>query len=594
MHARLVQQLHQPQKRSGRRALYGSQTPKEYQFELSLRKGTAQNGGQTFWGWYKAWAKNGEDGLFDRYRKCGGDTRHTEELADFVTAVLEALTDQERPTLKSLHDSVLAAIANENARRHGLVVPMLSLPNRVGINYVRAQLARLGCSCYMVRSSGLDTAYRDMHALGVGIVTYRALERVEIDEYTIDLVLLMQLIGILKLLTPIERKVLGIDGGRRRVVISAAICVHTRCLLALQIVPEGISDPLRQTLEMIYHDKSSISDALGGRYSWPQGGAPEEVVLDRGPKYVSDEAYHILASLGITNIGSPAGKPWLKPFIERIFRTLHRSFLARLSGRTFGSIAERGENDPAARASLDLQEFLAWVVRWIVDGYHNEPHSGLGMTPRQAWEIATADCPPRQLTNREMRLAFGTSLTRTLGRHGLLVDTINYQNSVTEHLWLLRDGVQAEICYWGGDIGAIEVRTDKDEWATVTSADPQWIGKTDVDLRAHLATRPGVDPEAEAARLALIGEIDKRSLELKGIVRLLARPREAVDIAAAEAHFARFTDTAERRHLAGPAQPLFAGRVDVDAPALAEAGHLQSPNDGHGVAEIPDDKDLMD
>ena len=593
LHKRLVQELNTPTKRGLGRAMYGELSGQEpFVFELKVKGDDPATKGTSIYNWLRALKTKGESALFDAYRNCGGKAGHTEELCDFVTSVLDGLIDQERPSVSSLRDSVHAAIEHENAQRHVADIPLPSLANRVSPAFIRTQAARLGHAAMAIRSKGFDQAYRDMHALGIGITTLRALERVEIDEYTIDLTLLMRLTGIFKLLTQDEIRGFGLDGSAKRVVISAAIDVHTRCLLALQIVPQGISGTLKQTLEMVYTDKTSIADAMGCKYAWPQSGAPETVVLDRGAAYISDEAYHVMASLGITNIGCPAGKPWLKPYIERVFHTLHDQFLQRFSGRNFANVVERGENDPAARATLTLEEFLSWLVRWTVDGYHNHRHEGLGMTPMQAWKNATADMPVRQLTSREMRLAFGTRFNRKLGRHGLTLNRVDYQGAFLAQRWFDQGNENKEICYWHGDIGTLEVRADAGEWTTVTAKNEEWIGKTEADLREWLMKRREVDPEAEQTRLALIYEIDERSKALKAANGLFARPRTAGGIELTEAHFAQYTDTAESRHLAGPHRDLLEDMVDVDN-QVAPSSRQPSPA-AQASADLPDDDDLLE
>ena len=90
------------------------------------------------------------------------------------------------------------------------------------------------------------------------------------------------------LLSPGEQIALGLTGKPCRVVISAAIDVHTRCVVGMNIVPEKHRSPLRDTLEVIYLDKGSISDAAGYTHTWSQGGMVETIVLDRGSNYISD------------------------------------------------------------------------------------------------------------------------------------------------------------------------------------------------------------------------------------------------------------------------------------------------------------------
>ena len=146
-----------------------------------------------------------------------------------------------------------------------------------------------------------------------------------------------------------------------------------------------------------------------------------------------------------------------------------------------------------------------------------------------------------------------------------------------------------EVCYWHGDIGTIDVRSDAGEWETATAADERWIGKTEMDVREWLVSRRENDPEAEATRLELVYEMDQRSRSLKAMNGLLARPRDVDGVDQAEAYFAQHTDTAERRHLAGPHLGLLADEVEVPG---QETG--ASPLDAADTVGLPADDDLLE
>lgn len=511
--------------------------------------------GHTMWKWYWQWRINGDDGLFDNYRNCGKYDRYNNLTEAFACKILNTLWDLERPTIKSIVESIQAAIEAENERRERMPVPAEKL-KMVGYDYVLGLIKKHAPIDHAIRMRGWDKAYKDMHVLGMGIETFRALERVEVDEYTTDLFVLMENTGLFDHLPASIRNLIGLDGSAFRVTLSAAIDVHTRCLLALQIVPQALDRPLQHTLEMIYTDKSPIADAAGAKFGWPMAGAPEEIVLDRGAAYITDDAYDILAYLGITNIGAPAGKPWLKPFIERVFRTIHSDLLLRFSGRAFSNVVERGENEPAKRATLTLEAFLGWLVRWTVDAYHTRSHSALGMSPAQAWIKATKECPPRSLTSAEMREAFGVRKKRKLGRSGVRVDYIDYQTDEMMNLYLNSNVEDVEILRWDGDIGAISVRAGDGPWSTVTACDPMWIGKTDSDLRVWLSERARDDKDESAARRNFINNVNSESYRLKRLAGLISLPKTAADLAGEVARFSKFADTTERRRAAGEYREL--------------------------------------
>lgn len=110
------------------------------------------------------------------------------------------------------------------------------------------------------------------------------------------------------------------------------------------------------------------------------------------------------------------------------------------------------------------------------------------MSPAAAWDRACKACPPRSLTSTEMREVFGGKLRRKLSRTGLQVCNINYQSDALMQMFLREPGVEVDILCWDGDIGAISVRADRGPWMTVPASDERWIGRTDLDLRAELAT----------------------------------------------------------------------------------------------------------
>lgn len=550
--------------------------------------------GQTMWKWFQDWRRSGDDGLFDSYRNCGKYQRYDAETEAFVCNVLYTLLDQERPTIKSCAESVQAAISAENSRRERRETPERSLP-MVGYDYVLSCIKEQAPLDHSIRKAGWDKAYKDMHTIGVGVSTSRALERVEIDEYTVDLFVLMQATQLFDHLPLSIKNIIGLDGSPRRVTLSAAIDVHTRCLLALQIVPQGLTNPLKHTLEMIYTDKSPIADAAGAKFGWPMAGAPEEVVLDRGSHYITDDAYDTLACLEIINLGAPAGKPWLKPFIERLFRTIHTDLLLRFSGRAFSDVVERGENDPAARATLTLEVFLAWLVRWTVDAYHTRKHSALGMSPNQAWAKATNECAPRSLTSNEMREAFGTRLRRKLSRGGLRVFHIDYQADALMEKFLNSNAEYFEILRWHGDIGTISVRCDDGPWTTVPACDEVWIGKTDTDLRVWLKERAAENGAESAARRNFINAANEDSYSMKRLMGLISLPKTPAELSKDVERFMRHADTAERRHAAGPYRELLAG-LDDGTDFETEQHSFAEPieHNAHGPENDDSEEDSME
>ncbi|TDL84620.1 DDE-type integrase/transposase/recombinase [Meridianimarinicoccus aquatilis] len=580
----LAAQSRRQNKRGGARTQKAStETDRVVEFHQGFKSG------QTMWNWYWQWQADGDDGLFDKYRNCGNYKRHDDATDAFIVSVLNILWDQERATIKSMVESVQAAIDAENEQRERLPVPAAKM-NKVGYDYILSLIKEHAPLDHKIRKSGWNKAYKDLHTLGMGIETSRALQRVEIDEYTVDLFVLMQSTGLFDHLPTSIMQVLQLDGKARRVTLSAALDVHTRCFLALQIVPEGIENPLRHTLEMIYTDKNPIADAAGAKFGWPMCGAPETIVLDRGAAYITDDAYDVLASLGITNLGAPAGKPWLKPYIERVFRTIHNDLLLRFSGRAFSNVVERGDNDPANRATLTLEAFLVWLVRWTVDAYHTRTHSALGMSPNQAWERATRECEPRSLTSEEMREAFGVRARRKLTRQGLRVANIDYQADALMEKFLDSNAEYFDILRWDGDVGTISVRCDDGPWTTVPACEDRWIGKTDTDLRVWLQELAVTDDEERIGRRDFLNAANKESARLKQLMGLISLPKTPAELTKDVQRFMRHADTAERRHAAGSYSELLAD-IDTEVDVEAEQHIRENASEHVGLDRGSDDQE---
>lgn len=199
--------------------------------------------GQTMWKWYWDWKIDGDDGLFDNYRNCGSYKRYDDATDSFIERHLDMLWDRERPSYQSFFESVQAAIDAENERRERLPVPAPKL-KRPGYDYIVAKIKELAPIDHALRRKSRDQAYKDLHTLGMGVTTSRVLERVEVDEYTVDLFVLMRETGLFDHLPETIKQLIGLDGKPCRVTLSGAIDVHTRCFVALQIVPQGVESPL--------------------------------------------------------------------------------------------------------------------------------------------------------------------------------------------------------------------------------------------------------------------------------------------------------------------------------------------------------------
>lgn len=153
--------------------------------------------------------------------------------------------------------------------------------------------------------------------------------------------------------------------------------------------------------------------------------------------------------------------------IERLFQTCGTGLLPRLLGRTFSDVVERDGHPAEERACLGPEDLCFALVRWIVDIYHNTPHTGLGgRTPLRQWETDHADgnVPLRAAPDaRSKRLAFGIPLSRMATREGVTVLGVRYHSEALARSIVAKGPREIDLRWDAEDIGVIEACIDG-EW----------------------------------------------------------------------------------------------------------------------------------
>lgn len=297
--------------------------------------------GASVYRWHKKYKKHGHEALYDRQGDSGNQSgRYSKRELDFAKDIIEIRLNEERCDIQSIVTSIQSATREENRkilRNQGLGLQLKVL----GYNKIWHLIAQIAPVDHAIRTKGMEVAYKDLHCLGLGLQLTRPLERVEIDVYESDLMVFLDAVGAVGHLTDQEIQSMGLDGTPKRVRISAAIDVFTGCILALQIATSDTTDLALRTVEMIYLDKQPLADAVGALCPWNMRGHPEVIAFDRGNSYLGDDFYMRLAGAGITNLGVPAGKPFLKPWVESWFRGLGAGFLQRFHGRTLVTLLRR-------------------------------------------------------------------------------------------------------------------------------------------------------------------------------------------------------------------------------------------------------------
>ena len=112
---------------------------------------------------------------------------------------------------------------------------------------------------------------------------------------------------------------------------------------------------------------------------WRVTGIPATFYTDHGSDFTSHHLEQVSAELRMALVFSEPGMPRGRGKIERFFRTVNQQLLCGLPGYT-------PAGPPPAQGILTLSTLEAELQRFILDHYHQHPHSETGEPPQARWE----------------------------------------------------------------------------------------------------------------------------------------------------------------------------------------------------------------
>lgn len=251
-----------------------------------------------------------------------------------------------------------------------------------------------------------------------GFGNFRPLERLEFDEWKIDLQTLLVELDVWQKMTPLERAAVE----RSRLWVTVAMDTATRCVPGFKIHHrKPCGDTAVDVLELALTDKSGIADYIGAGCSYPYSGKVKSVLPDNGSAFRSTAFLVAANDAGAELLLPLAGAPRARAHLERAFRTFSNQALHWFRGRTFSDIVTKGDADPQAEANVCADAFAKGFFRYLIDEYHHTPHSGLGgETPHDAWMRLTKKYPVEPGPDlRRMRRIFGLEFRRKVDNLGI-------------------------------------------------------------------------------------------------------------------------------------------------------------------------------
>ncbi len=427
--------------------------------------------------WMQQDAEFGMHGLIDQMAKRGNRSPLMgPEALGLMMKHVRNYAHCERPTMRKIQEDVEIAFAERNLERATEGREPMHTPSYASV--CRAINSMDAYTVHVARH-GKESARKKFRPVLDGLNITRPGQRIEIDEWTVDLMTIMESSGLAALLTPEELQSMGLDKKIGRWCLTVAIDVATRCILGMVLSRSAKGVAAVQCLEMVTQNKGQWADAVGALGSWDMHCTPEHIVTDGGPAFKSEKFRNACADLGVTSERSIAGFPELRAVIERLFRTMGLSLMPRLSGRTMSDIMTKGSADPTKRAALTLEDFIFAVVRWTIDIYHNMEHRGLnGETPVECWRrLASHWGHIISPDSRHQRACFGKEMVRLLDKNGITILGARYQCPTLANLMNRTGGGDMRVRWHHNDIGHIEV-FHEGGWLKASARDVDLRGTT--------------------------------------------------------------------------------------------------------------------
>lgn len=426
--------------------------------------------------WVLHWHANEErmEAFRPKYHLCGNRNQLDPRAISVVADCVNGFASSSRPLMRDIYETVESKLHKLN-----MALPAGSKRIYVSRNAVNRRIRKIDPFLRDYNRLGPDRAHRKYNAIGTGMTSTIPLQRVEMDDWEIDLFALVVKSSVWRNLSRADRDKVP----RIRCNITIAIDDATRCIVGFNLSPNPPSTASSKTaLRRVLRDKTALAVMAGAQNHWAMYGSPLTLATDGGAAFLGDFEDAVARS-GITRL-LPEMDPQKRGTIEaffRIFKRLCRYF----AGQSFANVVERGDYPAEQLASVTVAELEKTVVRFIVDSYHCRPHRGLaGSTPYQTWKRLTKDGRSPPMSETRQRAAFGIRVPRKLGKHGVVHLDISYNSQALNQLYRRHENVTVDVFVDPLDLGSVLVRIPRDRHDTQEKALDDYLVVPCVDDRA--------------------------------------------------------------------------------------------------------------
>lgn len=170
---------------------------------------------------------------------------------------------------------------------------------------------------------------------------------------------------------------------------------------------------------------------------WPCYGVMKSLHMDNAREFRGKMLERACQEYGIEINFRPVATPNYGGHIERLLGTVLRE-IHTLPGTTFSNIADRKHYDAEGNACFTLKELEKWLAMFIVNVYHQRPHSGIKQSPVSRYnegvigiggQVGIGIGAPIK-DELKLKLDFMPFVERTVQRYGVSIDGIWYYHDI--------------------------------------------------------------------------------------------------------------------------------------------------------------------
>lgn len=261
----------------------------------------------------------------------------------------------------------------------------------------------------------------------------------------------------------------------------AMIDTATQTIVGIYLTIQAASQiGVLQTLQFAFSPKGeAFRQQYGCINAWPAPADVRTLVMDNGSDFHGPMVVKGARYLSMMLEYCVAGAPYQKPFIERLFGTLHTMLINKLPGAKFShdKREQHALENAQKSASLTLDELNTYIIRWVTDTYHIKisdrlsdkygfpcsPIQALDMLSRQ-YTVFPAPSADELMDACRHHLEVKLNVTRD----GINYMKQQYQSAYVSALYKTNSKVQVDVCINPLDCSAIHIfDEDSKSWLVV-------------------------------------------------------------------------------------------------------------------------------